>query len=95
MTPNDLMKRENDMITPELRAVFNKKHPTEDDLIAMATSEAERAMLSLPPHCHPTAGGLQHNEDHANACAHRCWAFLCELRRKRSEDVRLLRAARF
>lgn len=72
-------------MSAELRAVYEKKHPTEDDLIEMATSEAERAMLSLPPHCQPTAGGLRHNEDHANACAHRCWAFLCELRRKRSE----------
>jgi hypothetical protein len=67
---------EDGLLTPELRRAYAKVNPTPDDLIAMATSEAERAMLSLPPHCLPTPGGLPHNEDHANACAHRCWSFL-------------------
>ena len=85
MTPtDDLLEREHDMITPELRAIYNKRNPTEDDLIAMATSEAERALLSLPPHCHPTPGGLRHDEDRANACAHRCWSLLCLLARVRA-----------
>ena len=73
-------------LTPDLRASYRRitgPAGTEDDLIACATFEAEGAMLSTPPHCLPTAGGLPHNEDHANACAHRCWSFLGRLAAKR------------
>lgn len=63
-------------MTPEVRALYNKKHPTEANLLEMATIEADQAMRSLPPHCLPTQGGLPHNPDHANAAAHRCWSFL-------------------
>jgi hypothetical protein len=77
-------------MSPGLSAIFAKAHPNEDDLIAMATFEAEQALLSTPPHCLPTAGGLQHDEDHANASAHRCWSFLCSLARMRAESAALL-----
>ena len=53
---------------------------TEDDLIEMATHEADQAMRSLPPHCLPTINGLIPSQDHANASDHRCWSFLRELR---------------
>jgi hypothetical protein len=73
-------------MTPEERALFARvgtPAQTQDDMIAAATYEADHAMRSLPPHCLPTDGGLPHNEDHANACAHRCWSFLTELARRR------------
>ena len=69
-------------ISSELRGAYERHRAgeaTEADLLAMATSETRRAMRSLPPHCLPEKGGLPHNEDHANACAHRCWWFLLEL----------------
>jgi predicted HAD superfamily Cof-like phosphohydrolase len=65
---------------------------TPADLIAMATHEADRAMRSLPPHCLPTKGGLPHNPDHANACAHRCWSFLKELAFVQARPTSALRA---
>jgi hypothetical protein len=66
-------------ISPALRAAYARhcaNEATTADLLAMATSEAWRAMRSLPPHCLPTENGLPHNEDHANACTHRCCATL-------------------
>jgi hypothetical protein len=69
-------------MTPEQRELYARHShgkATADDLIAMATDQADRAMRSLPPHCLPTDGGLPHNPDHANASAHRCWSFLREL----------------
>ena len=69
-------------ISSELRGAYERHRAgeaTDADLLAMATSETRRAMRSLPPHCLPENGGLPHNEDHANACAHRCWSFLLEL----------------
>ena len=77
-------------MTPEERALFARvgtPKTTEDDLIAAATYEADHALRSLPPHCLPTNGGLPHNEDHANACAHRCWSFLTELAAHRAKTV--------
>jgi hypothetical protein len=73
------------MVEPlrEAYARHRRRAATDDDLLKMAMSEAERAMLSLPPHCLPTEGGLPHNADHANACAHRCWGFLKELADRR------------
>ena len=71
-------------ITAEVRALYNKKDPTDADLLAMAIIEADHALRSLPPHCLPTAGGLPHSEDHANCSAHRCWSFLTELARRRT-----------
>jgi hypothetical protein len=75
-------------MTPEERALFARvgtKAQTDDDLIAAATFEADHAMRSLTPHCLPTEGGLPHNPDHANACAHRCWSFLKELAELRAK----------
>lgn len=72
-------------MSDELRAAYRRhsaRRATDADLLAMAISEADRAMRSLPPHCLPSDGGLSHNQDHANACAHRCWSFLGELRRR-------------
>jgi hypothetical protein len=66
--------------------LYNKKDPTEDELLAMATIEADHAMRSLPPHCLPTDGGLPHNEDHANASAHRCWSFLRQIAMHRAAN---------
>ena len=58
----------------------NHNRATDDDLVLLATVEADHAMRSLPPHCLPTAGGLPENADHANACAHRAWSCLVTLR---------------
>jgi hypothetical protein len=77
-------------MTPEERALFARVgtlKATQDDLIAAATFEADHAMRSLPPHCLPTPGGLPHNEDHANACAHRCWSFLKLLTDRRERPI--------
>lgn len=77
-------------ITTDERAAYDRharNEASEGDLILMAASEAYRAMRSLPPHCLPTENGLPHNEDHANACAHRCWSFLKQLVRLRSSPL--------
>jgi hypothetical protein len=74
-------------ITPAWRAIFNKPAPSDDDLLLMAMFEAECALLSTPPHCLPTEHGLPHDEDHANACAHRCWSFLRQLIARRGLSV--------
>ena len=73
-------------LSPELRAAYDRhssRRATEDDLLIMALFEAHGALHSLPPHCLPTAGGMPHNEDHANCCAHRCLSFLRELHDRR------------
>jgi hypothetical protein len=83
-------------MTSEERALFARvgtPQATEDDLIAAATFEADHALRSLPPHCLPTEGGLPHNEDHANASAHRCWSFLCWLAEKRRAPGNVLQRA--
>jgi hypothetical protein len=76
-------------ITAEVRALYNKKDPTDADLLAMASIEADHVLRSLPPHCLPRAGGLPRSEDHANCSALRCLSFLQELsaRRKKAEDT--------
>lgn len=81
---------ETDLINPETRAAYDRHahgNASDHDLLLMATSEAERAMLSLPPHCLPNERGLPHNEDHANACAHRCWSFLTTLSDRRVREA--------
>ena len=79
-------------MTADERALFTRvgtAAQTDADLLAAATFEADRALRSLPPHCLPTTGGLPHNEDHANACAHRCWSFLRELGARAGDLTRL------
>jgi hypothetical protein len=81
---------EADFITSELREAYDrhgKGQASDHDLLLMATSEAERAMRSTPPHCLPNPSGLPHNEDHANACAHRCWTFLTQLEERRVKTI--------
>src|SRR5580693_3766086 len=60
---------------------------TDGDLLNLALFEVHQAMHSLPPHCLPAAGGLPHNEDHANAAAHRGLSFLRELHDRQKHDV--------
>ena len=74
------------MPTQDRQSAYDRHRASEaaqDDLIEMATHEADQAMRSLPPHCLPTINGLIPSQDHANASAHRCWSFLRELQEKR------------